>query len=312
MSAGDDHTRRVAVVGCGLIGASWTALFLASGIDVDAYDPDAGARAAFGPRVRRALEQLSRLGPVGTGEVREAASLAEAIAGADFIQENAPENAATKRELYQAIEAGAPAGSIIASSTSAMLWSDLAREMAEPTRLIVAHPYNPAHLVPLVEIFGTDREVVDRAAALYRRIGKTPVVMKREAVGHIANRLASALYREAVHIAAEGIADVADVDAALVEGPGLRWATQGPHMTYHLGGGGGGIQHYLAHLGASQQARWETLGAPTLTDEVKAMLVDGVLAEAAGRSIADLEEERDEALLAMLACRRKGQGGRRV
>lgn len=297
---------QTAIIGGGLIGVSWAALFLHHGHDVSAWDPAEPVRESFTDRVARLRAQLSGMGgaPAATSRtLRVETSLAAAVSGAAFIQENAPESIPLKRELYAEIEPAAAIDAVIASSTSSLVWSDLAGGMRHPNRFITAHPFNPPHLMPLVEIYGTDTEVVTRAEAFYRGLDRHTVRLKREAVGHIANRLASALWREAVHIVAEGIAEVAEVDAALVHGPGLRWSVIGAHMAYHLGGGPGGIGHYLEHLGPSQERRWATLGTPTLTPEIRAHLVAGVLAEAGGRTIAELEAERDAGLRRALLAR---------
>lgn len=297
---------KVAIVGGGLIGASWAALFTAGGIDVIAWDPDATARSLFRDRMNAARKQLAQLGLRGRGKLKIVARLKAAVAEADFIQENAPEKLELKHRLFAEIIAIAKPQATIASSTSSFAWSQLTEGMKEAaSRVIVSHPFNPPHLVPLVELFGTDTARVAQAAEFYESMGKVTVRMKREAPGHVANRLASALYREAVNIVAEGIADVADVDKALVEGPGLRWSIQGAHMTYHLGGGDGGYRHYLDHLGPSQEKRWAALGNPSLTSEVKDLLVQGVQQEAAGRSIAELSAERDAALIQTLKLRAK-------
>jgi len=294
----------VAVVGSGLIGASWAALFLAHGMTVRAWDPNPEALETLRGRVRLAVRQLRQLGCRGQGRLVIERDLAKALAGADFVQESTPERLELKHDLYETIEADISRGTVIASSTSSMTWSALSRKMRHPKRLVVAHPFNPPHLLPLVELYGAAPRPVSRAAAFFRRAGKTVVVLKKEAPGHVANRLASALWREAVHIVAEGIADVVDVDAALVDGPGLRWAVMGAHMTYHLGGGAGGIESYLEHLGPSQERRWQSLGSPRLTPRVRKKLIEGVLMEAAGRSIETLERERDAKLIRMLRARK--------
>jgi len=289
----------VAIIGAGLIGASWAALFLAHGRHVVAWDPVAASRANFRVRSQAMQQQLRQLGLKGKGDLRVVNSLAEAVRGADWIQENASEQVPLKRALYADIEAMNQTA-IIASSTSSFQWSQLTTGMKRPNRLIVAHPFNPPHLVPLVELFGRSKAVLDQAETFYTALGKVPIRLKREAPGHVANRLASALWREAVNIVAEGIADVEAVDKALVEGPGLRWAIQGAHMTYHLGGGPGGIRHYLEHLGPSQEQRWASLGTPKLDAATKRKIAAGVDKEAAGRSIAQLAAERDAKLLALL------------
>lgn len=295
---------RLAIVGAGLIGASWAALATAHGLAVAAYDPDPQAEPRFREHVARARSQLAELGLSGDGELGFSTSLAGALAGAGFVQENGPENEAVKRKLLAEIDGLAAAEAIIASSTSALVRSAIVADCAHPARIVVAHPFNPPHLVPLVELVGEDPDIVARAAEFYRGLGRRPVVLNREMPGHIANRLASALYREAVYLVEQGVASVADIDAALCNGPGLRWALMGPHMTYHLGGGEGGIAGYLAHLGPSQVRRWQSLGNPSLDADVQGRIVAGVAEEAAGRSIAELEARRDEGLLALLRARR--------
>ncbi|CAM5217260.1 3-hydroxyacyl-CoA dehydrogenase [Bosea thiooxidans] len=298
-----DTVKSLAVVGAGMIGASWAALASAHGIGVSAYDPNPEAEVGFRRYIERARAQLAELGLTGAGTVSFSADLATPLEGADFVQENGPENEAVKRKLLAEIDELLPPGAIIASSTSALVRSAIVADCARPERVVVAHPFNPPHLVPLVEIVGADPEVVTRAAAFYRTLGRRPVVLNREMPGHIANRLASALYREAVHLVEQGVASVADIDAALCNGPGLRWALMGPHMTYHLGGGEGGIAGYLAHLGPSQVRRWQSLGSPSLDMDVQTKIVAGVAEEAGGRSIAELEARRDEGLLALLKAR---------
>jgi len=294
----------IAIVGGGLIGASWAALFLAHGAKVVAWDPIAAMRQSFARRTETMRRQLRPLGLKAKGELRVVATLAEAVRDAAWIQENAPEQIPLKRALYAEIEA-LNTRALIASSTSSFQWSELAAEMKWPNRLVVAHPFNPPHLVPLVEIYGRTKAAVDQAFAFYEGFGKAPIRIRREAAGHVANRLASALWREAVNIVAEGIADVEDVDKALVEGPGLRWAIQGAHMTYHLGGGDGGLKHYLDHLGRSQEKRWRSLGSPTLDAATKRKLVQGIVKESRGRSIPQLAAERDAMLLALLKLKRQ-------
>lgn len=292
---------KIAIIGAGLIGASWTALFCNVGDHaVSVWDPSPRAIADFDARVAAAQEQLEALGHIRKGHIQIASSLDEAVSGADWIQENSPERLPLKQELYADLEAVIRDDAVIASSTSAFCWSELSAGMRRPPRLITAHPFNPPHLIPLVEIFGTDMGVVAQAVRLFTGVGRHPVVLKKEVVGHIANRLSSALWREAVSMVAEGIASVEDVDAALVNGPGLRWAVNGSHLSYHLGGGMGGIEGYLDELGPSQERRWSSLGSPSLTSDVKRTLVDGISASVKGRSIAELAEERDEMLIRIL------------
>jgi carnitine 3-dehydrogenase len=300
--------KRVAVIGCGTVGASWAALFLGHGLDVVAYDPSPGAEERLQSFVDHALDQLAELGTREKGELRFSGDLTDVLGAADFVQENVPEDEALKRRMLADIDAFAADGVIIASSTSALLRSSIVAECKTPHRFIVAHPFNPPHLVPLVELVGEDESIVQQAAEFYRTLGRRPVILRREMPGHIANRLSSALYREAVYLVEQGVASVADIDAALCNGPGLRWAAMGPPMTYHLGGGPGGIEHYLSHLGPSQVRRWASLGNPTLSPEVQKRIVEGVAEEAGDRSIPELEQRRDRALLEILKSRTEVAG----
>lgn len=290
--------QRIAVVGGGQIGASWSALFAHYGAAVTLWDPVTKTYEIADKRIRRARSQLAEICPaVEAGSVEFADDFAEALSGASLIQENAPESIQTKRHLYEDIEAVVADTAIIASSTSSLRWSDLSPGLRVSDRFVTAHPFHPPHLVPLVEIYGIDPSTCDRVEAIYRTTDRVTVRLKKDAVGHIANRLASALYREAVHIVAEEIADVEAVDTALINGPGLRWAAVGVHMGYHLGGGDGGLASYLDALGPSQERRWADLGTPVLDQSTKAALVAGVQAAAAGRDLPMLEAERDRLLI---------------
>lgn len=292
----------VAVIGAGLIGASWAALFAhLGGHEVRIWDPSPESLAAAPERVAAARAQLEALHELRPGTVTLVQRLEEACDGAGWVQENAPEKLELKQALYRQVEAVVAPETIIASSTSALLWSQLAEGMSLPSRFLTAHPFNPPHLMPLVEIFGSDAAVIARAVAFFEAMARQPVVLRREAAGHIAGRLSAALWREAVSLAAEGVASVADIDRALVHGPGLRWAVVGSHMGYHLGGGDGGLAYYLKQLGPSQERRWATLGTPSLTPEVQDLLVSGIEEAAAGRSAAALAEARDEVLIDLLA-----------
>jgi carnitine 3-dehydrogenase len=309
-----EEVASVAVVGCGLIGALWAAFFLSRGLDVNAADPAPGAEGRLNEVVEAAFADLARLGSgdAGTfGRLRFHADLPSAVSLSDFVQESTSENIDLKRRIVSEIDASAPPDVLIASSTSSLRASEIQRDCAAPRRVLVAHPFNPPHLVPLVELVPgeqTDPAAQQAAHRFFARLGKKPILVRKEVVGHVANRLTAALWREAVHLVAEGIATVADVDDAVRHGPGLRWAIHGPHMLYHLGARGG-LADYLAHLGPAQEARWATLGSPTLSEEVKGRLVAGVLEESGGRSVEDLSRERNEQLIAVIqALNAKSEG----
>ena len=226
-----------------------------------------------------------------------------ALSAADFIQECVPERLAAKQETLRALEEVVRPEVIVSSSTSSFLPSTIQAAAAHPGRVLVGHPFNPPHLIPLVEVAGgeqTSRQALEWTVAFYRAIGKAPVLLKREAVGHLANRLTAALFREAVHLVAEGYANVEAIDEVITNGPGLRWALQGPFATYHLAGGRGGIAHYMRHIGPTQQDRWRSLGNPRLDEELSALIVRSVEEMLADAPPSQLARLRDEGLLALL------------
>jgi 3-hydroxyacyl-CoA dehydrogenase len=301
--------RRVAVVGTGVIGASWAACFLARGLDVAATDPAEGAEQRLRAAVARhwpALEAMGLAEGAAPERLRFHARLEDAVAGADVVQENGPERVDLKTALYARMDAAAPAQALLASSSSGLAVSAMQAACAHPERVVLGHPFNPPHLIPLVEVGGGERtapESVARAMDFYRAIGKKPIQVRREIQGHIANRLQAALWREAFHLVDQGVASVADIDTAIAHGPGLRWALLGPFLNLHLSGGEGGMAHLLAHLGGPIDSWWQDLGAPTLHAELQAKVVAGVDAALAGRSAAELQRARDQLLLGLMAAK---------
>lgn len=311
---------RVAVIGAGTIGASWAALFLAHGHAVRVSDPNPAAETAVRAYIEGAWPALERFG-LAPGADPEGWSFHTdpqiAVRGAAFVQENAPERAEIKRTLYAALEEALDDDSVVASSTSGLMMSDLQQGCRVPSRFVVGHPFNPPHLIPLVEVVGgrqTAEEVVARTMAFYRSVGKRPIRLNREVPGHLANRLQAALWREAVHAVASGLASVEDVDIAVAEGPGLRWALMGPNAIFNLAGGPGGMAHFLDHIGPAMEGWWRDLGTPTLTPEVREELSRGMAEAMHGRSNAEMARERDHlltALIEMLARERaklRGEG----
>ncbi|WP_097983642.1 3-hydroxyacyl-CoA dehydrogenase NAD-binding domain-containing protein [Streptomyces sp. f150] len=296
----------MACVGAGVIGGGWAAHFLARGYDVTAWDPapDAAVRlrrliAAAWP----ALEQLGLADGASQDRLTVTATLEEALAEAQFVQESAPEKLDLKRDLLARLDAAAPAGTVIASSTSGYPMTDMQTEAADPGRLVVGHPFNPPYLIPLVEVVGgerTDPAAVEWASRFYEVAGKSVITMDREVPGFIANRLQEALWREALHMVANGEATVAEIDASITEGPGLRWAVMGPMLTFALAGGEGGMAHMLDHFGPSLKSPWTRLEAPELDRALYEAVVAGCDEAADGRSIADLVAERDRGVIDIL------------
>jgi 3-hydroxyacyl-CoA dehydrogenase len=287
----------VAVVGTGVIGASWATLFLDQGLDVVATDPAPGAE----ERLRDALEGV----PVD--RLRFVADPGSAAAEADFVQENGPEREDVKHALFAVLDEAARPDVVLASSSSGLLPSVIARGCPRhPERVVVGHPFNPPHLIPLVEVVpgrDTAPEVVDRAMAFYTSIGKRPIRLAQEVPGHVANRLQAALWQEAYSLVERGVATVADIDTAIANGPGLRWAVLGPFVNQHLSGGAGGLAHVLRHLGPPTEEWWRDLGRVHLTPELAETLVAGVDAELAGTDDRALVTARDTVLHALLAAK---------
>lgn len=301
--------RRVAVVGTGVIGASWTAYFLAQGLDVNATDPSPGAEERLRQAVAQHWPTLERFGLAAGASVdrlRFHDSLEDAVAVADFVQENGPERMDFKIELFRRMDAAAPPDAILASSSSGLAISGVQSGCAHPQRVVLGHPFNPPHLIPLVEVIGgelTSSDTIERTLAFYAAIGKRPIHVKREVKGHIANRLQAALWREAFHLVEQGVASVADIDTAIAHGPGLRWAVMGPFMNLHLSGGAGGIAHVLAHLGGPIEDWWKDLGAPSMTPALQAQVSEGVAQELGARRTAELEAARDTLLLNLIRAK---------
>src|ERR1700692_2766114 len=306
--------RRIAIIGTGVIGASWSALFLAKGLQVVATDVAPNAEAALRKFVETAWPALKRLGlspGASQSNLKCTAALAQALAGADLVQENGPERIDFKQKLYGQLDELLPPDVIIASSSSGLTMSEIQKGAAShPERCVIAHPFNPSHLIPLTEIVGgakTSEATIQRAAEFYTSIGQRTVRLNKEMPGHVANRLQAALAREVYYLVAEGVVSAADVDTALSWGPGLRWGIMGNMMLNHLGGGPSGIEHFFAQFSGPMTAWWKTLGSPVLTPEVQKKLIDSVHAEVGSRSIAELEAQRDEVLLGLLELRSKAE-----
>lgn len=305
--------KQVAVVGTGVIGASWAAYFLARGLDVSTTDPAPGARERLMSAVERHWPTLERIGLAEGASISRLTfhdDLEGALHGAQFVQENGPEREDLKLELYKRMDAVLPEDVVIASSSSGLLMSRVQTACRHPARVVLGHPFNPPHLIPLVEVIGgeaTSAASLERAMAFYSAIGKRPIHPRKELKGHIANRLQAALWREAFHLVSIGAASVADIDDAITYGPGLRWAVTGPFANLHLSGGEAGIGHTLEHLGPPMQSWWDDLGAPRLTPELSQKVVDEMKAALAGRSAESMEQERDRIILELLKA--KGAAG---
>jgi carnitine 3-dehydrogenase len=302
----------VAVVGTGVIGASWAACFLAKGFDVVATDPAEGAEARLRSLVSDFWPALKRIGlapGASPARLKFDGDLESTVAQAVFIQENGPERVDIKRDLIARIDAAAPADTLIATSSSGILISEIQNAAAHhPERVLVGHPFNPPHLIPLVEVVGgraTSAVAIEQALAFYTALGKKPIHIRREIKGHVANRLQAALWREAFYLVSQGIASVSEIDTAIAHGPGLRWALLGPFLNVHLSGGPGGIAHVLEHLGPPMESWWHDLGTVALSTELNNQVAEGGDNELAGIDRAVLTSQRDALLLGLLEQKAK-------
>ncbi|WP_334005450.1 3-hydroxyacyl-CoA dehydrogenase NAD-binding domain-containing protein [Burkholderia cepacia] len=298
--------RRIAIVGAGVIGASWAAFYLTQGFDVVATDPAPQADA----RLRDALAAfLGERAAELSARLSFDADLVRALDGVDFVQENGPERLDLKRALYRQMDDVLPAHVPIASSSSGLKMSDIQTACEKhPERCLIAHPFNPPHLIPLVELVGgeaTGQDVITRVKAFYDALGKQTIVLNKEMTGHVANRLAAALFREVYHLVGEGVVSVADADKAVAWGPGLRWGLMGQCLTYHLGGGAGGIAYFLEHLSGPITSWWDDLGTPSFNPDVDRKLNDELRAIQGGRSMQELAAERDRLLVELIDARRR-------
>lgn len=312
-----DKVKHVAVIGAGTIGSGWATQFLAKGLKVTVYDPGADSENRVRAFVKNAWPALERLGlgdNADPGKLRFVNDAAAAVADVDFVQESGPEHLEAKRNLFAELERTLAAETIVASSTSGLMPSALRDGRIGPERYVVGHPFNPPHLIPLVEVVGgpgADAAIIDWTIDFYAGLGKKAIRIDKEMPGHVANRMQVALYREAVHLVLEGVATPADVDAAIAYGPGLRWALMGPHALHELAGGSGGMRHQLEHIGPGMESWWNDLGRPDITPETIDKLVDAY--QAGGPPpVQALAAERDRLLLALLealgeARRRDGE-----
>ena len=302
---------RIAIVGTGVIGASWAALYLARGFDVIATDPVTDAEKNLRSYVNEAWRLLTTIGlekDASCDRLTFTSNMKEALAQADFVQENAPERPDFKIKLFAEMDDMTPPDSIIASSSSGITMSVIQSKCRHPERCVIGHPFNPPHIIPLVEVVGgkkTSPEAIKQAIAFYASIGKKPIYLKKEFAGHVANRLQAALYKEILYLIQQGVLSVEEADVAVCYGPGLRWGVMGQSMLWHIGGGKGGIQHFMDHLMDPLAEMMKDLGDPKITDELKQTVIGGVLHEAGNRSVEELAEQENEVLIGLLKLRKK-------
>ncbi|HEX3630101.1 MAG TPA: L-carnitine dehydrogenase [Candidatus Dormibacteraeota bacterium] len=299
--------KRLAVIGAGVIGSGWAARALARGLEVSAWDPAPDAERRLRASINNAWPALKRVGLAKGADRRRltfASSLSRAVEGADFVQESGPENESLKRSLLAEIDRQVRPDVVIASSSSGLLPSRIQAGCADPQRVLIGHPFNPTYLLPLVEVVPgkrTSPRAIAKAATFYRRLGMRPLCVKQEIEGYISDRLQEALWREALHMVADGVATTEEIDDAIVYGPGLRWAFMGTFLAFHLAGGDGGMRHMLEQFGPALKLPWTKLQAPELTPKLARRVINGTAAQADGRTIKELERWRDDRLIKIMA-----------
>jgi carnitine 3-dehydrogenase len=308
----DTQIGNVAIVGTGLIGASWAAQYLASGCDVIATDPAPNAEANLRKSVDEAWKLLTVAG-LAPGASRDrlsfTADMKEALSKAEFVQESVPERLILKAKVFAQMDEAAPPQAILASSASGITMDMIQSSCKQhPERCLVGHPFNPPHVIPLVEVVGgakTSEAVIERAMAFYTSVGKKPIRLRKALPGHVGNRLQVALYREILYLIQQGVLSVEDADIAVSYGPGLRWGVMGPSLQWHLAGGPGGIHHFVEHFMEGLTALMKSLAMPEITPALLQTVRDGVLNEANGQSVEQLAQAENEVVMELLALRAK-------
>ena len=296
---------RVCCIGVGPIGAGWSAYFLARGFQVTVYLHEPGEEVSLRALIDTAWVSLEALGLAEGAALTNlncTRDLAEAVSDAEFVQESAPEDMELKQDLYEKLGDLVPDNVVIASSTSGLTMSDIQARCSTPERTVVGHPFNPPYLLPLVEVVGganTDAAAVQWLVDFYKVAGKAPLVLSKEIPGFVATRLQEAVWREALHMISNGEATVEDIDFAIVNGPGPRWAMMGPCLTYHIGGGEGGMAYCLDQFGPALKLPWSRMEAPELTARLREQLIEGTARQAGDRDYETLNRQRDAGLVAI-------------
>lgn len=299
-----------AIIGAGVIGASWASLFLAAGKNVAVYDPSPNVESDVRDYVAQSWPVLEQIGLTESGrrgELTFCSSAAEAVENADFVQESVPERIEIKHAIFAEFEGALKPDAIVATSASGLMVKEMQAGWKDPSRFILGHPFNPPHLIPLVELLGNDKTadgVLDAAEAFYESVGKVTIRVRMEIAGHVSNRLQAALWREAISLVQNGVVSVEDVDKAVWAGPGLRWAAMGPNMIWSLAAGPGGLEEYCRRYADSFHRWWDDMGDPRITPDLAKTLADGVKDAAHGKTAEELTAQRDALITGFLQSER--------
>ena len=293
----------IAVIGIGVIGTGWIIRFLYNKKKIKVYDPNVEQKKNLLKEIKRvepALKKIYKKKINLSKQLEFSKSLKDAVENVDLIQENAPENENLKKNLIKEISEYSKTNSIIASSSSGLLPSNIQSKCKNPKRLIIAHPFNPVYLLPLVELVAgkkTDKKFINKANIFYSNIGMKTLILKKELPGYLSDRLQESMWRESLHIINEGYATTQDLDDAIIYGPGLRWSLMGTFLTFHLAGGKMGMAHMLEQFGPALKLPWTKLKAPTLNNKLKNKIINGTKKQSQNRSIENLSNLRDNFLI---------------
>jgi len=293
----------IAVIGIGVIGTGWIIRFLYNKKKIKVYDPNVEQKKILLKEIKRvepALKKIYKKKINLSKQLEFSKSLKDAVENVDLIQENAPENETLKKNLIKEISEYSKTNSIIASSSSGLLPSKIQSKCKNPKRLIIAHPFNPVYLLPLVELVAgkkTDKKFINKANIFYSNIGMKTLILKKELPGYLSDRLQESMWRESLHIINEGYATTQDLDDAIIYGPGLRWSLMGTFLTFHLAGGKKGMAHMLEQFGPALKLPWTKLKAPKLNQKLRKRIIDGTKVQAKNRSIENLSNLRDNFLI---------------
>lgn len=301
-----EQYQSVAVIGAGVIGTSWTALFLAHGLRVVVNDPRPGVETAVVEGVREIVPTLEALGLPTDGifdNLQFEADLERAVGGVGVVQENGPERLQFKRDLWARVGRAAPDDALLLSSSSAKTATEQSRDMDDANRMLVGHPFNPPHLIPLVEVVPGDRTspaTVEAAVAFYTALGKVPRVLHKEIAGFVANRLQGVLFRESCYLVQQGVVTVDELDDIVTSSIGLRWAADGPFRSFHLGGGPGGFRTFFDQFGRGMAAAWANPSPVVLDEAMQDLVITQADASFGAETFEELEADRDAKQVAII------------
>ena len=302
---------KIAIIGTGVIGTGWTLRLLAKKKEIYVFEPSIKQKKFLLDEIKRTTKSLKnfyKISTISTKKLYFKKTIRDAVKDVDLIQENVPENEKIKKKIVKEISKWSKPNAIIASSSSGLLPSRIQSECKNPSRFIIAHPFNPVYLLPLVEIVKgekTKTNFIKKSEIFYRSLGMCPLIIKKEVEGYLSDRLQESIWRESLHLINKNLASTDDLDKAIVHGPGLRWSLMGTFLTFHLAGGKQGMKHMLNQFGPTLKLPWTKLKAPELTRKLSNRIIKGTKRQSKGKSIKQLTTIRDNFLIDLLKLKNK-------